>query len=60
MNQIIILRDRFDKTFCKLEDMANDPSVVAMARRKARYFAAERCRSNREAPLRSSSSTSSK
>jgi hypothetical protein len=35
MNQIVILRDRFNKTFRELEDMANDPSVVAMARVKA-------------------------
>jgi hypothetical protein len=41
MNQIVILRDPFNKTFRGLEDMANDPSVVAMARVKARHLAAE-------------------
>jgi len=51
INQIVILRDRFDETFRELEDMTNDPSVVAMARMKARHLASERCRSSREAPL---------
>jgi hypothetical protein len=49
LNQTVILRDRFDKTFRELEDMPNDPSVVAMARMKGRQLAAERCRSSREA-----------
>ena len=49
--QIVILRDRFDKTFRELEDMSNDPSVVAIARMNARHLAAERCRSTREASL---------
>ena len=40
--QIVILRDRFDKTFRELEDMSNDPSVVAIARMNARHLAAER------------------
>jgi hypothetical protein len=39
MNQLV--RDRFNKTFRKLEDKANDPSMVAMARVKARHLAAE-------------------
>ena len=51
MNQIVILRDRFDKTFRDLEDMSNDPLVVAMARMKARHLAAERCLMSHEAPL---------
>lgn len=42
LNPIVILRDRFDKTFRDLEDMSNDLSVVAMARMKARHLAAER------------------
>ena len=39
MNQLV--RDRFNKTFRELEDKANDPSMVAMARVKARHLAAE-------------------
>jgi hypothetical protein len=34
MNQIVMLRDRFNKIFRELEDMANDPSVHAIARVK--------------------------
>jgi hypothetical protein len=41
MNQIVIVRDHFNKTFRELEDMADDPSVVAMAKVKARHLAAE-------------------
>jgi hypothetical protein len=41
LNQTVILRDRFNKMFRELEEMANDPSVDAMARVKARHLAAE-------------------
>jgi hypothetical protein len=60
MRQIVILRDRCGKLFREFEDTSNYPSVVAMARIKARHLAAERCSSSREAPMRSFSSTISK
>lgn len=61
MSQIVILWDRCDKLFREPEDMSNDPSVIAMARMKARHLAAaERCRSIREAPMRNFSLTISK
>jgi hypothetical protein len=37
INQIVILRDFFNKTFRELEDRADDPSLGAMSRIKAHW-----------------------